>query len=116
MHTSSKIRVTIQTESTPIIERCTSISIGQPAITIVHNNGNVKSDQNEGNELEVLDFDRPDAVATAPGAGFQQNWQRMNSEEVDRIQDFVSTLRRNGRDGFSPEEIEELLRQISLIS
>lgn len=112
MHTSSNIKVIIQTESTPIIEKCTSISIGQPAITNVHNNGNVKNDQNKGNELNILDFDRPDADAT--GAGLQQNWQRMNSDDVHRTQDFVSTLR--GKEGFSPEEVEELLRKISLVS
>lgn len=66
MHTSTRNKVLLDTDGTPIIEKCKEIKFG----TL---DGSNKS-------LDVLDFD-------APNAGQAQNWSALTSEDNERLRE-----------------------------
>lgn len=70
MHTSTNVKVVIDADSTPIIEKCKGIKFGN---------------YNSTKDLDVQDFD-------SPNAGQAQTWTRLDDTESHSIQDTVIAL------------------------
>jgi hypothetical protein len=92
MHTSSNIKVLIDTDGTPIIETCSKITFGS---------------YNSSNEVQVQDFDAPQ------GARSESNWTPMNdAEKVDVTRLIASLARQTGIT--AREEVETHLHAAGL--
>ncbi|KAK9896947.1 hypothetical protein P389DRAFT_194595 [Cystobasidium minutum MCA 4210] len=96
MHTSSNVKVVIETDSTPIIEKCTRIKFASSLSSLT-----------KEAPLDILDFDKPDIASET------RNWKMMDDEqEVKQITELRDELRR--KKALMPDEIEELLQRAGL--
>jgi len=92
MHTSSNIKVLIDTDSTPIIETCSNITFGS---------------YNSSNEVQVQDFDAPQ------GARSESNWTHINETERVNITRLLASFESQTGD-MDREEVERHLHAAGL--
>lgn len=102
MHNSTDSKVIIETDGTPIIEKCEDIAFAMNSHT---------TDKAEATaQMAIQDFDAPSAF------GEVQNWTVLDREQSDGIQAMIASEDMKNvvtRDA-TPESIDEILKTLSI--
>lgn len=101
MHTSHNIKVIIETESIPIIEKCKDIKFARYSST---------TNKEEIIKLEIQDFDAPNNLSEQV-----QNWTLLDREEYDGIQAIIGTVNlKDTIEDLTSGNIDETLKKLGI--